>query len=292
MNAISSDPDAPKDWKDLWENHREVWSPSACEEIENFIRRKAWELHPRSWLAGRKPTKCKWVLRKKAESDGSIRLKSRIVILGYMQIPGVDYTESFSPVANDVTIRIAMVITLSKKGWRIDVVDIEAAFLNADLDEVIYVEWPEGVLELGYVTEEITKKYCIRSRKAMYGIAQAPRAFFLTFSKFLRSTGMTQSKLDPCLWFMHSDDDELVLMVVVYVDDCAVCGTDEMINWWKEKVKTRFNISDLGPIKKHIGVWYEEGEDEQGRYYELSMNNYCEDLIKRTRGVVWYHQKS
>jgi Reverse transcriptase (RNA-dependent DNA polymerase). len=79
-----------------------------------------------------------------------------------------------------------MVITLSKKGWRIDVVDIEASFLNADLDEVIYVEWPEGVLELGYVTEEITKKYCIRSRKAMYGIAQAPRAFFLTFSKFLR----------------------------------------------------------------------------------------------------------
>lgn len=61
------------------------------------------------------PTKCKWVLRKKAESDGSLRLKIHIVILGYMHIPGVDYTESFSPVANDVTIRIAMAITLSKK---------------------------------------------------------------------------------------------------------------------------------------------------------------------------------
>jgi hypothetical protein len=56
MNAISSDPDTPKDWKDLWENHREVWSPPACEEIENFIRRDAWELYPRSKLAGRKPT--------------------------------------------------------------------------------------------------------------------------------------------------------------------------------------------------------------------------------------------
>jgi Reverse transcriptase (RNA-dependent DNA polymerase). len=83
---------------------------------------------------------------------------------------------------------------------------------------------------------------------------------------------------------MHSEDDELVLMVVVYVeDDCTVCGTnEEMIKWWKEKRKTRFIISDLGPIKKHIGVWYEEREDEEGRNYELSMNNYCEDLIKRT----------
>jgi Reverse transcriptase (RNA-dependent DNA polymerase). len=158
MNAISSDPDAPKDWKDLWENHREVWSPLL--EMENFIQRNAWELHPRSRLAGMKPsTKCKWVFRKKTESDGSIRLKSRIVILEYMQIPGVDYTESFSPVANDVTIRIAMVITMSKKRLRIVVVDIEAAFLNADHDEVIYVEWPEVVLELGNVTEEITEKY-------------------------------------------------------------------------------------------------------------------------------------
>jgi Reverse transcriptase (RNA-dependent DNA polymerase). len=75
-------------------------------------------------------------------------------------------------------------------------------------------------------------------------------------------------------------------MMVVYVDDCAVCGTDEMINWWKEEVKTCFNISDLGPIGKSIGVWYEEGEDELGRYYELTINNYCEDLIKRTAGEL------
>jgi Reverse transcriptase (RNA-dependent DNA polymerase). len=124
MNAISSDPDAPKDWKDLWEYHRKVWRPSACEEIENFIQRKALELHPRSQLEGRKPIKCKWVLRKKAESDGSIRLKTYIVILGYMQILGIHYTESFSQVANEMPIRIATVITLSKKAWRIDVVDM------------------------------------------------------------------------------------------------------------------------------------------------------------------------
>ena len=81
------------------------------------------------------------------------------MILGYMQIPGVDYTESFSPVANDVTIRIAIVITLSKPGWRIDLVDIEAAFLNADLEEEIFVDWPEGVLELGYITEDIKQMF-------------------------------------------------------------------------------------------------------------------------------------
>jgi len=92
------------------------------------------------------------------EPDGSIRLKGCIVIFGYMQILGIVYTDSFSPVANDMTIKIAIVIALSKKGWRIDVIDVEASFLNADLKEVIYVEWQEGTLELGYVMEEINEK--------------------------------------------------------------------------------------------------------------------------------------
>jgi Reverse transcriptase (RNA-dependent DNA polymerase). len=123
----------------------------------------------------KKPIGSKYVFKEKLEQDGSIRLKSRIVIKGYTQIPGIDFTETFSPVANDTSIRVAIAYSLYKKNWTCHVIDIEAAFLEADLDEVILAEWPEGLRELDYTTKELEEEYCIiLLNKAMYGTVQAP----------------------------------------------------------------------------------------------------------------------
>jgi len=280
-NAISCDPGTPSSWKELWNNPelRQKWSDSACSEIENFLRRDAWKLFPRKDLDGRKPIGSKYVFKEKLEQDGSIRLKTRIVIKGYTQIPGIDFTETFSPVANDTTIRVAISYALYKANWTPHVIDIEAAFLEADLDEVILAEWPEGVKELGYITDEIEKEYCILLNKAMYGTVQAPRAFFLTFTKYLKEElNLIQSRVDPCLWYKKRDNDT-ALIVAIYVDDCILCGEEDDIEWCKRKIKERFNISDLGPIKKHIGVHYEKGKDKYGEYYSLSMDDYCDKFI-------------
>ena len=187
---------------------------------------------------------------------------------GYSQIPGIDYSETFSPVANDSSIRIVLSITLTNKGWEINVVDIEAAFLEAHLEEDVYIEWPEGLIEMGFTTKEIKEEYCINLGNAMYGTVQGPRSFFLTFSKILRSPplNMQQSQQDPCLWYRKDLEGNIILIVVVYVDDYLVCGKREVIEWWKQCVKKRFSISDLGKISKHIGVWYEEGQDEHGKF--------------------------
>jgi Arginine methyltransferase-interacting protein, contains RING Zn-finger len=146
-NAISCDPGTPSSWKELWNNPelRKKWRDSACNEIENFLRRDAWKLFPRKDLNGRKPIGSKYVFKEKLEQDGSTRLKTRIVIKGYTQIPGIDFTETFSPVANDTSIRVAVSYALYKANWIPHVIDIEAAFLEADLDEVIVAEWPEGL---------------------------------------------------------------------------------------------------------------------------------------------------
>jgi histone deacetylase 1/2 len=285
MNVLSSDPDTPRDWKDYWfnEKNRKQWTDSVCTEIENFLKRDAWTLYPRSKLESRKPIKSKYVFKIKNEPDGSVRLKTRIVIKGYTQIPGVDFNETYSPVANDTSIRVTLSYALykMKDGWAVHVIDIEAAFLEADLEEEIVAEWPEGLKELGYTTEELERDYCILLNKAMYGTVQAPRAFFLTLSKHLKEMGMVQSKVDPCIWYKRDYKGELVLIMAIYVDDCILSGKEEAVTWCKERLKERFNITDLRDIKKHIGVNYElllDGNDEP--YYKLSMDEYTEKLIR------------
>jgi len=109
-----------------------------------------WTKFPRKELNGRKPLRNRWVFKKKKEQDKTTRYKGRIVVKGYVQIPGVDFTESFAPVATDTSIRTVFAITLYNKRWVCELVDVEAAFLEADLDEDIYMEWPEGINEFEF----------------------------------------------------------------------------------------------------------------------------------------------
>jgi hypothetical protein len=134
---LTSDPGEPKTFRAPVNGpKKQEWIPSAKSEIYNFISRDAWKKFPRDKLDGRKPIPVKWIFKIKEEQDGTLRYKSRIVLKGYVMLPGVDYTESFSPVATDTTVRIAITIALYRQdeGWTIEMIDIEAAFLNAELE--------------------------------------------------------------------------------------------------------------------------------------------------------------
>ena len=124
---------------------------------------------------GRKLVPCKWVFKIKNEQDGSKRYKSRLCVKGFHQIPGVDYTESFSPVATDATIQIMLLYTLWKysDGWRCKMFDVEAAFLNADLETPMYLKWPEAMYELGCITKHQLDNECIKLVRSMYGNVDA-----------------------------------------------------------------------------------------------------------------------
>ena len=103
------------------------------------------------------------------------------MVKGYVQIPGVVFTDSFEPVAKDSAMQTIFAITLYYGGhknkpaecWIYEVIDVEAAFLEADMDENIFIEWPEGVEEFGYVTEQELQTSCILLDKAMYFTVQA-----------------------------------------------------------------------------------------------------------------------
>jgi Reverse transcriptase (RNA-dependent DNA polymerase) len=164
---------------------------------------------------GRKCVKCKWVLDVKRNSV----FRARLVACGYSQQPGVDFTESFSPVVNDSIFRCLIVIEMLFKLIS-KIIDIEVAFLNGHLEELIYMNTPPGV--------EVSDDECVLLQKSLYGLVQSARQFFKMFSAVLRQLGMMQSNIEPCVF--HQETRLGILIVAVYVDDCYVIGTDAWLN--------------------------------------------------------------
>jgi hypothetical protein len=98
---------------------------------------------------------------------------------------------------------------------------------------------------------------------------------------------LKQSLADPCIWYKQDAQQNLLLLVAVYVDDCIVAGTKDEVESFKTGVKRRFKITDLGPIKKHLGVWYEHKEDgDDQEYFRMTMEGYKDDILKDWKEVT------
>ena len=116
------------------------------------------------------------------------------MVKGYLQIPGVDFTESFAPVATDTTIRLLIGFVLHNASWKCHMFDVEAAFLNAEMEKPMYLEWPEGMIELGFITREQARYSCIKLVKSMYGNVDAALRWMNAFTRVLiKDAGLTQS---------------------------------------------------------------------------------------------------
>ena len=284
--TLASDPGEPKHYKEAMKgDESKQWTVAIKNEINNFYKRNVWKMVPRDNLKGRKPLGTRWVFKKKSEQDKSIRYKGRIVVKGYVQIPGLDFTDSFAPVATDASMRMIFALSLYKWDkseeirWVCEIIDVEAAFLEGDMEEQIYIEWPDGVLDFGFETQETMKNKCIKLEKAMYGTVQAALQFFKKMVQNLTKVGLRQSKVDPCVFFIK-ENNALILIIATHVDDCAIAGKPNDIKWFKNEIKKHFTIKELGPLKKHLGVWYDWGQDKVGRYLESSMEDFVHVMLQ------------
>ncbi|RVX04494.1 Retrovirus-related Pol polyprotein from transposon RE1 [Vitis vinifera] len=144
------------------------WRVAMEEELKMIKKNGTWELVDRP--KNQKIIGVKWVFRIKYNSDGSVnKLKARLVVKGYSQEYGVDFSNTFAPVARHDTIRL-LVALATKMGWKIHHLDVKSAFLNGVLEEDIYVEQPEG-FQVSGCEDKVYKLH-----KALYGLKQAPRA--------------------------------------------------------------------------------------------------------------------
>ena len=141
---------------------------------------------------GRKLVQCKWVFKTKFATDGSpLKYKAILVAKGYSQVHGIDYNETFAPVAKMDSVRLALSIVASKQ-WEVHHMDLKCAFLNGDLTEEIYIQQPQG-----FAT---TPSFVCRLRKSLYGLKQAPRAWYAKIDSSLLSLNFFMQVRSKCLF--------------------------------------------------------------------------------------------
>ncbi|GJW09499.1 retrovirus-related pol polyprotein from transposon TNT 1-94 [Tanacetum coccineum] len=195
------------------------WIDAMQEEIHEFERLEVWELVPcpdNVFLI-----KLKWIYKVKTdESDRVLKNKARLVSQGFRQEEGINFEESFAPVARIEAIRI-FVANVVHKNMTIYQMDVKTAFLNGELKEEVYISQPEGFVD------QDNPSHVYKLKKALYGLKQAPRAWYDMLSSFLISQHFSKGAVDPTLFTRHAGND--ILLVQIYVDDIIFASTNTAI---------------------------------------------------------------
>ncbi|GJX65693.1 retrovirus-related pol polyprotein from transposon TNT 1-94 [Tanacetum coccineum] len=222
-----------------------AWIEAMQDELHQFDRLKVWELVDKPF--GKMIIKLKWLWKNKKDEDQTvIRNKARLVAKGYAQEEGIDFEESFAPVARLEAVRI-FVAHAAHKSFPIYQMDVKTAFLNGPLKEEVYVAQPEGFVD----PDHPEKVYLLR--KALYGLKQAPRAWYDELSNFLMSKGFTKGTIDPTLFKIKYGED--ILLVQIYVDDIIFGSTNPKYSKRFEKLMhSRFEMSLMGEMKFFLGL--------------------------------------
>jgi Reverse transcriptase (RNA-dependent DNA polymerase) len=239
-------------------------------EITTLERAGTWETVPRP--QGMNIISSKWVFRIKRKADGTIeKYKARLVARGFTQIYGVDYYDTYSPVARLPSIRTILAFA-ARYDWDIETFDFIGAYLNGELeaDEDIYMQAAPGYEEQGDQVKHL--------KKSLYGLKQAGRRWYDTLSNALTKIGFCVSKADPGVFYLRAQCD--ILMLAVHVDDCVMTGSSsQLIVDYKTKINAQYSLTDLGPIHWLLGI--KIVRDRSARTISLSQEAYINTIVAR-----------
>ncbi|WKA12263.1 hypothetical protein VitviT2T_029673 [Vitis vinifera] len=246
------------------------WKTVMNEEMKSLQNNETWELVKCS--PGKKPIGCRWIYTMKNKADGSIeRFQARLVAKGYTQTYGIDYTETFAPVAKINTVRVLLSLA-ANLDWPLQQFYVKNVFLHGELSEEVYMDLPPGCM----VSEKQCQKVC-KLKKSLYGLKQSPRAWFGRFTKSMRAFGYRQSNLDHTL-FLKKQHGKITTLIV-YVDDMVVTRNDpEERKALQNYLFREFEMKDLGPLKYFLGI--EVSRSSEGIF--LSQRKYALDLLQET----------
>ena len=209
-----------------------------------------------------------WVFKIKKNGDGTVsRYKARICVNGSKQKYGIDYLEVFSPVANQVTIRLILAIAVHHD-LEILQFDIKLAFVSSKIDRPVYMKIPSGAKqEPGKIWQLLM---------SLYGLKQAPRLFNAHLNTVLTTMGFTRSKYDPCLYIFKKSKTYTLLVIVV--DDILLATNDvQHAKHFEREMKKVFDLKSMGTPKYMIGMNLSRSKNK----LHISQKEYIRDLAHR-----------
>lgn len=230
----------PKNYKEAISSaEADAWKAAMDIEYKSLVKMKVWSYVKRP--KGVKILKGGWVFKNKLGAENELlKSKARFVAKGYLQAYGRDYHETFAPVAKMKSIKLVLSLT-AQTDLELHQLDFDTAFLNAPVEEEIYLEQPEGFNQGG---PDIVLKLI----KALYGLKQAPRQWNKTIDTFMRKLGYTPLRSDPCVYIKLSKTNKLMILSL-YVDDTVIAFHRADRNEWltdKETIAATYAIKDLG----------------------------------------------
>ncbi|GKD62305.1 putative ribonuclease H-like domain-containing protein [Tanacetum coccineum] len=244
------------------------WIEAMQDELLQFRLQKVWRLV--DLPKGKHAIGTKWVYRNKKDERGIVvRNKARLVAQGYTQEEGIDYDEVFAPVARIEAIRLFLAYA-SFMGFIVYQMDVKSAFLYGTIEEEVYVCQPPGFEDPQFPD----KVYKVE--KALYGLHQAPRAWYETLSTYLLENRFRRGIIDKTL-FIKKDKDDILLMQV-YVDDIIFGSTKKSLcTWFKGLMYKKFQMSSMGELTFFLGLQVMQRDD--GIF--ISQDKYVAGILKK-----------
>ncbi|GKA19285.1 retrovirus-related pol polyprotein from transposon TNT 1-94 [Tanacetum coccineum] len=246
----------------------DCWFQAMQEEIHKFDRLDVWELVPPPDSA--MIFALKWIYKVKLDEYGDVlKNKARLVAKGFRQEEGLDFEESFAPVARLEAIKIS-IANAASKNITVYQMDVKTAFLNGELKEEVYVHQPEG-----FVDPE-RPHHVYRLKKVLYGLKQAPRAWYDTLSKFLLAQRFSKGVVDPTLFIRKTSKH--TLHVQIYVDDIIFSSTDPKdCNRFSNEMSAKFQMSMMGQISFFLGL--QISQNPRGIF--INQSKYANEILKK-----------
>lgn len=261
--AIESDNDTPTYDEIISRDDKDKWFEAMQVEMNSLKKCGVWELIDQPYDTNIVDNK--WVLRIKRKQNGEIdRYRARLVARGFSQEYGVDYSETYAPVASIHAIRLLLAYAASRN-LIIRAFDVKTAFLYGELDERVVMEQPQGFID------DENKVWLLK--KSLYGLKQSPRQWNIKFTQALVQMGLTQSKEDNCVFYSYDPQ----IIICIYVDDGIIfCESENQAEDILNKLRKEFDIHTVEPTS-YLGfqIQYDSGK------IKIHQSNYICKLLNK-----------
>nr|GEX66663.1 retrovirus-related Pol polyprotein from transposon TNT 1-94 [Tanacetum cinerariifolium] len=243
------------------------WVIDMQEELNQFVSNDVWELVPNPMNMTIIGTK--WVFRNNLDKNGVVsRNKARLVAQGYNQQDGIDYDETYAPVARLESIRILLAYACALD-FKLFQMDVKSAFLNGFINDEVYVAQPPGFIDFAKAN------HVYRLKKALYGLKQAPKAWYDRLKAFLIKHDYSMEMVDNTLFTKKKDLN--LIIIEIYVDDIIFGSTcQEMCDYFAKIMHDEFEMSMMGELNFFLGLQIKELED--GIFFNQS--KYIKEMLK------------